>query len=137
MSSSRRSLNLFFGNILKVNHMETVTSFFQHRVPGDWLVIIVTVVCVPLGILLIMSWRPPIRPFLVIALLPLLLGLFVTYLKYREVDRLLLVNATMGRRAYEAGRREARVTAYIGGSGTALILVIGLIGLARQKGHGS
>jgi uncharacterized membrane protein len=115
--------------------VETLSDFMKHSSTLDWLVIFLSVILILAAILLliVLRGRKPFYPFLVLALLPLLLGLATTYLKYREVDRMLSMVESVGVEAAAAGRREAWISTYVGAAGTGAAMLIGLFGLALKK----
>lgn len=116
--------------------MEALRNFLQFSTPLDWLVITLAAILILAGIVLLIVLRSP-KPFyffLVVALLPLLLGLLTTYLKYQEVERMLsMVARDSGLEAAEAGRREAWIITYIAAVATAVLALIGLLGVILKK----
>ena len=84
--------------------------------------------------LIVARRRTPMYWLLVAAFVPLLLGVLTTYMKNREIERMLTMIESAGVEAAEAGRREAMISTYVGAAGTALIVFIGLIGLAMKRG---
>ena len=115
--------------------METFTNFLKFSSPIDWLVMFFSAIVILVGfvLLIVLRSRKLFYPFLVIALLPLLLGLATTYLKYRQVDRVSAMAQSIGAEAVAAGRQEAWVITYIGATASGAAILIGLVGLALRK----
>jgi hypothetical protein len=119
--------------------METLMEFLKHSSTLDLLVILVvvflTVVLVPIGIAIVIAARRrmPIYLLLIIALLPLLIALVGTYLRFIDIDRALANNPEAGAEIVSAARQEAWITAYLGAAGTAVIELIGVTGLIVKK----
>ena len=67
------------------------------------------------------------------ALAPVLLGILSTYMKNREIERVLKMIESVGVEAVAAGRREAMISTYVGASGTAVVALIGLVGVAVKR----
>ncbi len=118
--------------------METFSNFLKFTSSFDLLIIVLTLILILAGILLlvVLRSRKPFYLFLVLALLPLLLGILSTYLKYREVERILTMVAEAGVEVADAARREAWIITYFGAAGTAVLALIGLVGLILKKGKG-
>ena len=114
--------------------METLSNFLKYSSPLDWVLIVLWLMVILFGILLLIVLRARrlFYPYLILALLPLLLGLASTYLKYREVDRLSLVAEYAGAEVVAASRREAWVITYIGATASGAAILIGLFGLALK-----
>jgi hypothetical protein len=118
--------------------VETFSNFLKFTSSFDLLIIVLTLILILAGILLlvVLRSRKPFYLFLVLALLPLLLGILSTYLKYREVERILTMVAEAGVEVADAARREAWIITYFGAAGTAVLALIGLVGLILKKGKG-
>ena len=118
--------------------METFSNFLKFTSPFDLLIIVLTLILIFAGILLliVLRSRKPFFLFLVLALLPLLLGMLSTYLKYREIERMLTMLAESGVEVADAARREAWIITYFGAAGTAVLALIGIVGLILKKGKG-
>jgi hypothetical protein len=114
--------------------VETLSSFLKPSSPLDWLVIFLSVSLVLAGILLLMvaRGRKPFFAFLILALLPLVLGLAITYLESRQVTRGVIA-AGSGPGVAFAGWQHALVGTCIGAAGTVAAMLIGLFGLASRK----
>jgi hypothetical protein len=99
------------------------------------LVLLLALILIFVGVLLLIvsRSRKPFYLLLVLALLPLLLGMLSTYLKTRELDRMLSVVAEAGGDVAEAARREAWIITYVGAAGTAVLTLIGLLGVVVKK----
>jgi len=119
--------------------METLIPFLKHSSALDLLVIIlvilVAVILVPVGIWIVIASRrrKPIYLFLIIALLPVLLALPGTYLKSIVVERAIKEAPLASQEVVEAARQEAWITTYIGAAGTAVLGLIGVMGLLLKK----
>lgn len=119
--------------------METLSNFLKFSGPFDLLIIVLTLILIVGGILLLVvaRSRKPFYLLLVLALLPSLLGILSTNLKYREIERMLTVLAESGVEVAEPARREAWIITYFGAAGTAVLAFIGLLGLIlKKKGEG-
>lgn len=121
--------------------METLIPFLKHSSTLDLLVIllviIAAVILIPAGIWIAIAARKrtPIYFFLVVALLPLLLALFGTYLRFWEDERALRMFPEASPEVVAASRQEAWITTYIGAGGTAVLGLIGVTGLVlKQRG---
>ena len=114
-------------------------EFLKHSSTLDLLVILVvvflTVILVPIGIAIVIAARRrmPIYLLLMIALLPLLIALVGTYLRFMNLDRALANNPEVSAEIVSAARQEAWITAYLGVAGTAIIELIGVTGLIVKK----
>ncbi len=119
--------------------METLIPFLKHSNAVDLLVIIlvilITLIMIPGGIWTVIASRSrkPIYFLLMIALLPLLLALLGTYLKFRKTERLIALYPGVSAEAIAVARREDWVTTYIGAAGTAVLGLIGVTGLILKK----
>jgi hypothetical protein len=119
--------------------VETLSNFLRFASPFDLLIIVLTLILVVAGIVLlvVLRSRKPFYLFFVLALLPLLLGMLSTYLKYREINRMLTMIAEAGVEVVGAARREAWIITYFGAAGTAVLALIGLLGvLLKKNGEG-
>ena len=119
--------------------MVTFIEFVKHSSPFDWLIIalVLTLIFVGILLLIVLRSRKPFYLFLVLALLPLLLGLLSTYLKYRGLERALAMFPEAGDEVVDAAHREAWIITYIGATGSAVLALIGLLGLKlKKKGEG-
>ena len=119
--------------------METLSNFLKFTSSFDLLIILLTLILIFVGILLlvVLRSRKPFYLFLALALLPLLLGMLSTYLKYREIERMLTMLAEAGVEVADAARREAWIITYFGAAGTAVLALIGLLGvLIKKNGEG-
>lgn len=115
--------------------METVTDFLKSRGLLDLLVILVTIVLILAGILIsiVSESRKPIHQLLVVAFVPLLLGLLDMFVKNRLLDRRFGFMGPLSVEAVALGRRDAIVIACIGATGTVVLVLIGFLGLALKK----
>ena len=119
--------------------METLMEFLKHSSTLDLLVILLvvflTVILVPIGIAIVIAARRrmPIYLLLMIALLPLLIALVGTYLRFNNLERALANNPEVSAEVVAAARQEAWITAYLGVAGTAVIELIGVTGLIVKK----
>lgn len=119
--------------------METLIPFLKHSSALDLLVVLlvvlISVILIPVGILIAIASRRrmPIYFFLVIALVPLLLSLFGTYLRFRGIESAIAEFPEVGNEVVAASHQEAWLTTYIGAAGTAVAGLIGLTGLVLKK----
>ena len=115
--------------------METLSNFLKYSSAFDMLILLLAFIFILLGILLLIvsHSRRPFYLLLVLALLPLLLGMLSTYLKYREIDRVLTMVADAGVEVAGAARQEAWIITYVGAAGTAVLALIGLLGVLVKK----
>ena len=119
--------------------METLIPFLKNSSVLDLLVItlviLITVILIPAGIWIVVAARSrkPILFFLVLALLPLLLALLGTYLRFKSIDRALAMNPGVSAEVVTAANQEAWVTTYLGVAGSAVIGLIGITGLILKK----
>lgn len=119
--------------------MESLIPFLKHSNALDLLVItlviLIAVILIPVGIWIVIKSRSrkPIYFFLVIALLPLLLALVGTYLRFRSTERALDMFPGVSQAVVAEARQEAWITTFIGAAGTALPVLIGLTGLVLKK----
>jgi hypothetical protein len=121
--------------------METLFYFLKSSTVVDLLILVVilliTVVLVPVGISVAIASRSrmPIFIFLLTALLPLLLALIGTSLRFVSIQQAISQNPEAGSSVIEAARQEAWITTYIGATGAALLALIGFTGLVFKKGN--
>lgn len=119
--------------------METLIPFLKHSSALDLLVILlvvlISVVSIPVGIWIAIAARSrkPIYFFLMVALLPLLLALLGTYLRFIVIERAIGDAPNVGQEVIAAAREEAWITAYIGAAGTVVLGAIGVTGLVFKK----
>lgn len=119
--------------------METLIPFLKSSSAVDLLVllvvILIAVILIPVGILIAIASRSrkPIYFFVMISLLPLLLALFGTFLRFKGIERAIASFPEVGEEVVAAGRQEAWITTYIGAAGTALPFLIGVTGLVLKK----
>lgn len=119
--------------------METLIPFLKHSTALDLvvilLVILISVMLIPAGILtaVLARTRKPIYLFVVIALLPLLLALLGTYLRFRGIENAIAEFPEVGSEVVAEGRQEAWIVTYIGVAGTAIAELIGVTGLVLKK----
>lgn len=119
--------------------METLIPFLKHSNALDLLVIILViimaVILIPVGIWTVTKSRrrKPIYFFLMIALLPLLLALLGTYLRFRKEERLIGMFPGVSAEVVASARQEDWITTYIGAAGTAVLGLIGVTGLVLKK----
>ena len=119
--------------------METLTNYLKFSTAFDWLTIFAAVAVVLLGLILLVAvrTRTPMYVLVTIAFSPLLLGLLTTVMKNREIERVMITGESIGVEAAAAGRREAMISTYVGGAGTATALLIGVVGLATRSRSGN
>ena len=119
--------------------METLIAFLKHSSVPDLLVIILVllsaVILIAVGIWIVIASRrrKPIYVFLMIALLPLLLGLLGTYLKSIESERAIARAERVSASLIAEVRQENWIMTDIGLVGTAVPVLIGVMGLAFRK----
>jgi hypothetical protein len=119
--------------------MESLIPFLKHSSALDLLVTLlvtfITVILIPGGIWIVIASRrrKPIYFFLMIAVLPLLLALLGTYLRFRGIERALSMFPEASNDIVASARQEAWITTYIGAAGTAVLGLIGLTGLVLKK----
>ena len=119
--------------------METLNPFLKHSSALDLLVILlvilIAVVLIPVGIWIAIAARrrKPIYFFLMVALLPLLLALLGTYVRFIVIERAISDAPNVGKEVIAAAREEAWITTYIGAAGTAVLGLIGVTGLILKK----
>jgi hypothetical protein len=115
--------------------VEAVTEFLKNCGLLDLLVIVVTLILVLAGILIsvLARNRKSMYRLLVVAFVPLLLGLLDMFVKNRFLDRRFGLMGPLSDEAIAAGRRDALVIACIGATGTLLLGLVGLLSLALKK----
>jgi hypothetical protein len=116
--------------------METFSNFLKFSSPLDWLTIFTAAILILVGLIILIAFRrrTAIYVLLVLATVPLVLGLLTTYLKNRDIERMLSTLESVGVEAAEAGRREAMISTYVGAAGTIIVELIGVIGLVFKRG---
>lgn len=119
--------------------MEALIPFLKHSSALDLLVILlvigIAVILIPVGIWIAIASRrrKPIYFFLMVALLPLLLALLGTYLRFIGIERAISMVPDAGNEVVAVSRQEAWITTYIGAAGTAALALIGVTGLVLKK----
>ncbi|HEY3027967.1 MAG TPA: hypothetical protein VGJ55_17590 [Pyrinomonadaceae bacterium] len=115
--------------------METLVDFLKNSTTLDLLVVVVTIILVIAGILIsvLAGNRKSMYRLLLVAFVPLLLGLLDMFVKNRLLDRGVGLMGRLSPEAIAAGRREALVIACIGATGTLLLGLVGLLSLALKK----
>ena len=99
------------------------------------LIIGIAVILIPVCILIVIRSRrrKPIYFFLIITLLPLLLGLLGTYLIEIRIERDIALLKNVDAEGVAEARQAAWITTYIGAVGTAIPGLIGVTGLILKK----
>jgi hypothetical protein len=115
--------------------VETLVDFLKNSTTLDLLVVVVTIILVIAGILIsvLAGNRKSMYRLLLVAFVPLLLGLLDMFVKNRLLDRGVGLMGRLSPEAIAAGRREALVIACIGATGTLLLGLVGLLSLALKK----
>ena len=119
--------------------MESLTTFVKNSSALDLFVVMVNiaiaVILIFVGILIVIisRRRKPIYFFLIITLLPLLLGLLGTYLIYIRIERDITLFPNASAEGVAEARQAAWVTTYIGAVGTAIPGLLGVTGLILKK----
>src|SRR5215468_3249256 len=115
--------------------MEALTNYLKFSTGLDWLTIFAGITVILLGFILLLAvrTRAALYPFLIVALVPLLVGVLTTYVKNREIERVMTMVESVGIEAAVAGRREAMISTYVGGAGTVTAFLIGIVGLATKR----
>jgi uncharacterized membrane protein len=119
--------------------MDTLIPFLKSSSTLDLLVlllvILIAVVLIPVGILIAIfsRRRMPIYFFLMVSVLPLLLALLGTYLRFIGIEHAIRSTPNVSHEVVAASRQEAWITTYIGAVGTALPFLIGVTGLVLKK----
>ncbi|MGH9874172.1 MAG: hypothetical protein ACRD9S_17110 [Pyrinomonadaceae bacterium] len=119
--------------------METLIAFLKHGSALDLLVILlvilITVIMIPAAIWIGIAarTRKPIYFLLLISLLPLVLALTGTALRYINIERALANVPDVSAEIVTAARQEAWITTYLGATGTVVIGLIGVAGLILKK----
>jgi hypothetical protein len=114
-------------------------EFLKHSSALDLLVILLvilsTVVLAAVGIALGMSARKrtPVYLFLALSLLPLLLSLMGTCLRFMAIDRALSFAPDASEEVVAEAHREAWLTSYIGAACTGVVALIGVTALVVKK----
>jgi uncharacterized membrane protein len=114
-------------------------EFLKHSSALDLLVILLvvlsTIVLVVVGIALAVSARRRtlVYLFLAISVLPLLLSLVGTYLRFMAIDRALSFAPEASEQIVADAHREAWLTSYVGAACTGLLAVIGVTALLVKK----
>ena len=78
--------------------METFSNFLKFSTPLDWLTIFSAAILIFVGLIMLIAVRrrTPMYFLLGIAIVPILLGLLTTYLKNREIERMLSTVESVG-----------------------------------------
>jgi len=115
--------------------MDTLTNYLKFSSGLDWLTIFAGITVILLGFILLVAarTRTALYPCLIVAFGPLLLGVLTTYVKNREIERVMTMVESVGAEAAAAGRREAMISTYVGGAGTVTAVLIGILGLATKR----
>ena len=115
--------------------METFSNFLKFSTPLDWLTTLAAVILIFVGLIMLIAVRRRTAMYFLlgIAVVPLLLGLLTTYLKNREIERIMSLVEPVDAEAAEAGRREALISTYLGATGTAIVELIGAIGIVIKR----
>jgi len=115
--------------------VENVGDFVKNLGLLDLLVIFVTGILILAGILILIFGRSrrTIYGLFGAALLPLLLGLLDFYLKNKALDRGLGMYP-LSAEDIKAGRREVLIVAGLSAAGTAMLVLMGLLGLVWKRG---
>jgi NO-binding membrane sensor protein with MHYT domain len=119
--------------------MQSLIPFLKHSSTLDLLVILlgilITVLLVPIGIWIVSASRSrrPIYFFLIIAVLPLVLGHLETYLRFRGMEKALELFPDASHEVLASASHEAWIATYIGAAGTVVLWLIGLTGLVLKK----
>lgn len=114
-------------------------EFLRHSSVLDLLVflavIALTVILIPVVIWIAIAARKrtPLYLALIVGVLPLLLALIGTYLKYKSMEMALVNNSDVSAEVVTAARQEAWIITYLGAAGTALIELIAVTGLILKK----
>ena len=119
--------------------METLIPFLRNSSVVDLLVIIlvilITAILIPAGIWIAIAARnrKPIYFFLMIALLPLVLSLLGTYLRFISIERARARVPNVNAAVVTAAKQEAWITTYLGATGTGVLELIAVTGLILKK----
>jgi hypothetical protein len=120
--------------------MESLIPFLKHSSVLDLLVILlvvlIEVILIPVGIWIVIGSRrrKPIYFFLMIAVLPLLLGHLGTYLRFRGIESAMAMFPDARPEVVASARQEAWIITYVGATGTVVLWLIGMTGLVMKKG---
>ena len=119
--------------------MEALTSFLKSSTVVDLQILLfilfITVVMIPIGIIIVFGSRSrmPSYVFLLCALLPLLLALAGTYVRFVSIDEAVRQNENVGEEVALAARQEAWITTYIGAAGTTVLALIGVTAVVKKE----
>jgi len=119
--------------------MEALTSFLKSSTVVDLQILLfilfITVVMIPIGIIIVFGSRSrmPSYVFLLCALLPLLLALAGTYVRFVSIDEAVRQNENVGEEVVLAARQEAWITTYIGAAGTTVLALIGVTAVVKKE----
>lgn len=119
--------------------MESLISFLKHSSGLELLVVLgvvlLAVILIPVGVWIVIASRSrrPVYLFLIAALLPLLLALLGTYVGLANVEKAAAMFPEAGAEIVTAARQEAWIPTYLGAVGTAIPVLIGVIGLVLKK----
>ena len=115
--------------------MELLVDFLKDASLLDLLVILVTLILILTAFFKLVFFRSlrSMRRLLVMALVPLVLGLLAMYMKNRLLDRGVGPFGLVTGDALALGRRDALLIACFGAIGTVVIALISLIGLTLEK----
>jgi len=119
--------------------MEAFYSFLKSSTVVDLLILLFilffTVVLIPIGIWIVFGSRSrmPSYVFLLSSLLPLLLALAGTYMRFVSIDEALRQNPDAGEEVVVAARQEAWITTYIGAAGTTILALIGAAAVVKKE----
>ena len=119
--------------------MEALDSFLKSSTVVDLLILLfilfITVVMVPIGIVIVIASRSrtPAYIFLLSALLPLLLALVGTYVRFASINEAVRQNPEAAEQVVVAARQEAWITTYIGVAGTTVLALIGVMAVVKKE----
>ena len=119
--------------------METLMPFLKHSSVLDLLIllliILIALILIPVGIWIAIAarTRKAIYFFLMLALLPLFLGLFGTALRFIKTERVLARYPGVGAEVIAEVNRENWIITYVGMVGTAVPVLIGVLGVTFKK----
>ncbi len=118
--------------------MEALESFLKSSTVIDLLVLLfilfITVVMIPIGIVIVFASRSskPAYIFLLSAVLPLVLALIGTYLRFASIEEAVRQNPGVGEEVILIARQEAWITTYIGAAGTTILALIGVAAVVKK-----
>lgn len=121
--------------------MEALESFLKSSTVIDLLVLLfilfITVVMIPIGILIVFASRSskPAYIFLLSAVLPLVLALIGTCLRFASIEEAVRPNPGVGEEVILIARQEAWITTYIGAAGTTILALIGAAAVVKKAGE--